>query len=61
MFNETVDAPDTLVKKSPDNSETLIFKRNTITPTAVKTDDKGGFIYHKMSNNEANVYQLKLN
>lgn len=61
VFNEKVDSPDTLVKKEQDNSETLIFKRNTIIPTAVKTDDKGGFIYHKMSNNEANVYQLKLN
>ena len=61
VFNEKVDSPDTLVKKEQDNSETLVFQRNTIIPTAVRTDDKGAFIYHKMSNNEANVYQLKLN
>lgn len=60
LFNENNEAPDTLVKINNDGSETIVFSRKSINPLTINSDNKGSFIYHKVSSNEANVYQLKL-
>lgn len=61
IFNEHSNAPDTLVKINDDGSEKVIFSNQSINPLTVSANNKGSFVYHKVSNNEANVYQLKLN
>ena len=60
LFNKNNEAPDTLVKVNNDGSETIVFSRKSINPLTINSDNKGSFVYHKVSSNEANVYQLKL-
>jgi DNA-binding winged helix-turn-helix (wHTH) protein len=58
LFNKNNDGPDTLIKINNDGSESIEFSSQSINPFAISADNKGSFIFHKVSNNEANVYQL---
>ena len=60
LFNDNIDTPDSFVRVNKDKSETVIFSRKNIQPLSITSDNNGSFIYHRVSNNEANVYQKRI-
>jgi len=53
--------PNSLVRINKDGSEETLLKGPSVNPFSVKNAGNGDFIYHKISQNEATIYQLRSN